>query len=59
MSEEEIERFEAVAGDLLEELGYARAVSGAQPEQTAHASSIRDRFGEEIGSRGLLLPQRW
>ncbi len=59
MSEEGVERFEAVAGDLLEELGYARAVSDAQPEQTAHASSIRDRFGEEIGSRGLLLPQRW
>lgn len=59
MSARDVERFEAVAGDLLEELGYPRAVGPPKPEQTAHASSLRDRFSREVGARGLLLPHRW
>jgi hypothetical protein len=47
MSAEDLERFEAVAGDLLENLGYARATDPS-PEQRAVASLVRESFTREV-----------
>jgi len=41
MSPQEIERFEAAAGDFLDELGYPRAVPHPRPESLDYASKIR------------------
>jgi hypothetical protein len=49
---EDVERFEAVAGDLLEELGYARGAT-VGPQAARAAASLRERF------EGRPLPDRW
>ncbi len=41
MPAEDVERFEAAAGDLLGELGYPRAVPHPRPEALERASRIR------------------
>jgi len=56
MSHEAVQRFEAAAGGLLDELRYPRAVLKLRPERLEHASRIRgllwrdsnwiDRFGK-------------
>jgi hypothetical protein len=40
----DVERFEAAAGDLLEELGYERAVPNPSSEALEQAASIREAF---------------
>ena len=40
----QIERFEAAAGSLLDELNYPRACPDPPPEARQHAADIRDRF---------------
>ena len=55
----ETERFEAAAGDLLEELGYPRAhvrPGRAASEETAR---VRELFADRIAERGLTLPRGW
>lgn len=42
MTAEDVERFEAVVGELLDELGYPRVVSRLRPESLEGASKIRD-----------------
>jgi hypothetical protein len=60
MAAEDVERFEAVAGDLLGELGYERAVPHLKREAQRHASSIYEIFTEDARShRGHLLPKGW
>jgi hypothetical protein len=59
MSEEAIERFEAVAGDLLDQLGYARAVPSLPPEAQRQAATMRQMFTAEASSRGDRLPDLW
>lgn len=59
MPAEDIERFEAAAGDLLDELGYARAVPYPRPETLRPISSIRDSFTYQVLSEGQRLPHRW
>jgi hypothetical protein len=44
---EDNERFEAAAGGLLEELGYARAIPFPRPEMLEHACLIRRLLEEE------------
>jgi len=44
MSREDIERFEAAAGGLLEELDYSRAFPRLRPERLEDASKIRQSF---------------
>jgi hypothetical protein len=44
MSLDDVERFEAAAGGLLEELGYTRAFRRLQPERLEDASRIRESF---------------
>ena len=53
MSAGEVERVEAVAGDLLEELGYERGTDGASNAAAEHARDLRERF------EGRPLPARW
>jgi hypothetical protein len=59
MSAEDLERFEAAAGDLLDELGYPRAAPLPRPEALAHAARIRDRFTLDAQARGRGLPEDW
>jgi hypothetical protein len=59
MSEEAIERFEAVAGGLLDQLGYARAVPSLPPEAQEQAATMRQMFTAEASSRGDRLPDFW
>jgi Sulfotransferase family len=43
----DVERFEAAAGDLLEELGYERAVPNPSSEALEQAARIREAFTRE------------
>ena len=60
MSAEDGERFEAVAGDLLEGLGYSRAIQHPGREAQKHASFIYEIFTQDARSRrGRPLPRYW
>jgi hypothetical protein len=61
MPAEDVERFEAAAGDLLEELGYPRVSSRPRPEMLRHATAIRSLFAQDVRSRSQahLLPEAW
>ncbi len=58
MAAEDVEPFEAAAGGLLDELGYARAVPHPPPESLEHAAKIRELLAGDpkwtkcFGSRG-------
>jgi hypothetical protein len=54
---DEIERFEAAAGDLLDELGYPRAVPNPPQEKLGNATRIHHAFTQEI--RTKRLPKHW
>jgi len=47
-SEENVERFEAVAGELLDELGYVRAFPCPRPESLEAASRIRNAIASDL-----------
>lgn len=49
MSAEHVERFEAVAGDLLDELGYPRAFPRTSAEAVGHAARMRGLFTDNAG----------
>lgn len=53
MAAEDVARFEAAAGGLLDELGYPRAAQGLSAEALQHAERLRGLFG------GLPLPEGW
>jgi hypothetical protein len=55
----DVERFEAAAGDLLEELGYERAVPNPSSEVLEHAVRIREAFTRGPLARGDLPPGSW
>ena len=59
MSQEQIEKFEAAAGDLLSELGYQRAFLHPSDQSRKHVSTIIDRFTSDVLSTGKLLPVHW
>jgi len=59
MAEEDVMRFEAAAGELLDELGYERGVSRRDSGLVAHTGSIRRRFIEDVSTRGRPLPEGW
>jgi hypothetical protein len=59
MPEEDLERFEAAAGDLLEELGYPRACPHPPEEKLARAARIRESFIREASASGKRLPKGW
>jgi hypothetical protein len=57
MTGDDLERFEAVAGDLLDELGYERGVSDPGQEARSKAAMVRDSYVREAGRQ--RLPDRW
>ena len=59
MAPEDVERFEAAAGELLDELGYARAFPRPSPEGRDQTARLRDAFTRELHSRQEVLPERW
>ena len=59
MPAEDLERFEAAAGDLLEELGYPRACPPPPEEKLARAARIRESFTREASASGKRLPKGW
>jgi hypothetical protein len=56
---EEVEHFEAIAGVLLEKLGYPRAFAAPPPESLKQAAKIRELFTRELGAREEELPECW
>jgi len=59
MPAEDVERFEAAAGELLEELGYHRAVPDPPGEMMENASRIRNSFRQDVLARYGRLPKGW
>jgi hypothetical protein len=60
MSEEDLERFEAAAGGLLNELGYERGIPDPRPDARAQAARIRSSFTSELRNRRhRRLPSWW
>jgi Sulfotransferase family len=58
MRTEDLERFEAAAGDLLDELGYERAFLNPGPQVLEHATELRDSLAQEMQSQtGYPLPK--
>jgi hypothetical protein len=59
MTAGDVERFEAAVGDLLDELGYARAVPRPSSEALKHAQKIRHSFRQDLRDREDRLLERW
>jgi hypothetical protein len=59
MRPDDLERFEATAGDLLDELGYPRAVPRPRAEALQQASQIQAQFIQDLRSRQKVLPENW
>jgi hypothetical protein len=59
MPADDVERFEAMSGDLLAELGYSRARPRLPAAASEHAARIRSAFTEDARARGRVLPERW
>jgi Sulfotransferase family len=60
MSPDDIERFEAVAGGLLDELGYERGGPPPTTELSSHADRVRRSFASELRDRRhRRLPAAW
>jgi hypothetical protein len=52
-------RFEAVAGALLDELGYERITGSAPRRELDRAARIRETFAREVHARDRPLPRAW
>jgi hypothetical protein len=59
MPPEEVERFEAAAGDLLDELAYDRAFPEPRADACRHAARMRELFSEAMREQEARLPRRW
>jgi Sulfotransferase family len=60
MAVADVERFEAVAGGLLEELGYERGAPAPSAELGSVADRVRRSFTSELRDRrGRRLPSSW
>ena len=59
MPAEEVECFEAAAGDLLDELGYPRDFPRPSPRVLEHARQVHRAFTQDLRSNGSRLPERW
>jgi hypothetical protein len=55
----DVERFEAAVGNLLDELGYPRAVPRPSSEALKHASRIRTSFVRDLRRQGRRIPEGW
>jgi hypothetical protein len=59
MPAEDLERSEAAAGELLEELGYPRAVPDPPGEMMENTSRIRKSFRQDVLAHRWRLPKGW
>jgi Sulfotransferase family len=59
MAARDVQLFEAVAGDLLQELGYPRAFNSVAADILERAAVVRDAFTRDLRARGWTLPERW
>jgi hypothetical protein len=59
MPAENLERFEAAAGELLDELGYSRGALHLGARRLAHAAALRGSFAEDVALRARPVPERW
>jgi len=59
MTPDDVERFEAVAGDLLEELGYERSIRQMSTETKNHAAKVLSLFTAALCSVHKPLPEGW
>jgi Sulfotransferase family len=59
MSPTDVERFEAAAGGLLDELGYERGARASSAGLERHAARMRSSFAAELRARRRRLPSRW
>jgi hypothetical protein len=59
MPTEEVERFEAAAGDLLDELGYPRAFPRIDAKARTRATRMRETFSDAMREKGARLPRHW
>jgi hypothetical protein len=55
----DVERFEAAAGDVLAELGYALGVERLSPEAQERAVKVKESFTRDVLARPWRLPERW
>lgn len=55
----DLQRFEAAAGDLLDEVGYARGVDELPPAVLERAAKLKESFTRDVKARSRRLPQRW
>src|SRR5262249_13177100 len=58
MPPEDAERFEAVAGELLDELAYPRAFPHPSPQCLEQAARLREAFTQDLHSREEVLAER-
>jgi hypothetical protein len=55
----DVERFEAVAGELLEELGYERGHPQPSAELHDRAAALRERAAADLRAKGRPVPGAW
>jgi hypothetical protein len=59
MADEDVVRFEAAAGGLLDQLGYERAAASIPRSALERAARIRERFVEQALERRRPVPTVW
>jgi hypothetical protein len=59
MSRDQLERFEAEAGELLDELGYPRGTREPSGQALDEAAAVRELFATEVLARNGRLPEGW
>jgi Sulfotransferase family len=59
MARDDVARFEAAAGLLLDELGYERGAPTASSGELARAARFRDAFAAEVRGRRRAIPDTW
>lgn len=59
MPREDIERFEAVAGDLLDALGYERVCPVVPAGVRRQVDVLKKQFTQEANTRNWRLPESW
>jgi LPS sulfotransferase NodH len=59
MPPQEVERFEAAAGELLDELGYPRAFPRIEAKALRRAARMRELFSDAMREKAARLPRGW
>lgn len=59
MAPQQLERFEAAAGELLDELGYPRAFPRIGADVRRQAARMRELFSDAMREKEARLPRTW